>query len=210
MSLQSAADIAHASLDQTSAPADPYALVTEWYEEARRLPLLEPGAIALATTTADGHPSVRMVLLKEFSPAGFVFYTNYRSRKGSELTTNPHAAILLYWDALERQIRVEGKVEILDSASSDLYFNSRPIGSRISASISEQSQPVSAREILVERVRTMERELGGQDPVRPAHWGGYRLKPSVIEFWQGRRDRLHDRLVYSAVAGNWKVTRLQP
>ena len=186
--------------------ADPLAQFRSWLEEARE-PL--PEAMALATATSDGKPSVRMVLLKEASESGFVFYSNYESRKAAELDANPRAALLFHWHAVGRQVRVEGSVERVSQAESKAYFDSRPLGARFSALASAQSRPVATREELEGRVAEL-RLAHGEDPPLPAHWGGYRLRPDGFEFWQHREDRLHDRFAYLREGDGWRIVRLQP
>ena len=181
----------------------------KWFDEALAAKVIEPNAMTLATTTAAGHPSARIVLLKGFDERGLVFFTNYDSRKGQELAENPHASLLFFWPTLERQVRIEGTVDKVTGAESDDYFHSRPLGSRIGAWVSPQSQPISRGEL---ESRTLElTESLGQHPDRPPHWGGYRLVPTRVEFWQGRPSRLHDRLLYNRNAdGQWVWTRLAP
>ncbi|NYT62301.1 pyridoxamine 5'-phosphate oxidase [Alcaligenaceae bacterium] len=182
---------------------------TLWFNEALQAQVPEPNAMTLATTTAAGRPSARIVLLKGFDERGFVFFTNYGSRKGRELTDNPYASLLFFWPALERQVRLEGSIEKVAAAESDEYFHSRPLGSRIGAWVSPQSQPITHAE-LEARALQLAASLG-PNPARPEHWGGYRLKPDHIEFWQGRPSRLHDRLVYTLGADNsWTLQRLAP
>jgi pyridoxamine 5'-phosphate oxidase len=165
----------------------------------------------LATATPDGRPSARVVLLKGYDERGFVFHTNYAGRKGRELERNPYAALVFYWDKLERQVRVEGGVSRVSDEESDAYFKSRPRGGRIGAWVSEQSRPVESRAVLEERLRRLEEEYEGREEIpRPPHWGGYRVTPEAIEFWQGREKRLHDRLLYVREAGGWTIKRLQP
>jgi pyridoxamine 5'-phosphate oxidase len=190
---------------------DPLEQFLRWYQEAQGSGLRYPNAMAVATATADGRPSVRMVLLREVDERGFVFYTNLESRKGRELAENPRAALLFYWEPLERQVRIEGRVELVTSAEADAYFATRPKGSQISAWASRQSEPIDSREEL-ERRRAEFAERFGSGPVpRPAYWGGYRVVPDTYEFWQGRPDRLHDRFRYERSAdGIWVITRLQP
>jgi pyridoxamine 5'-phosphate oxidase len=164
----------------------------------------------LATSTRDGHPSARTVLLKGYDERGFVFYTNYEGRKAGELESNPACALLFYWGEQERQVRIEGRANRLSDEESDAYFTSRPHGSRIGAWASQQSRPVESRSILEERVRALEAEYESREIPRPPFWGGYRVEPDVVEFWQGRENRLHDRLVYRRTGGGWNIERLQP
>jgi len=195
---------------ESAIAADPLAQFQHWFDDAvaARLPL--PESMALATTTSDGRPAVRMVLLKGVESGGFVFYTNYESRKADELARSPHAALLFHWAPLERQIRIEGTVEKVSAADSDAYFATRHIGSRHSAWASPQSQTVASREWLEARAREFADKYGDDVP-RPPHWGGYRVLPELIEFWQGRDDRLHDRLLYRRkAAGGWTISRLAP
>jgi pyridoxamine 5'-phosphate oxidase len=169
-----------------------------------------PDAVALATSTRAGHPSLRMVLLKGFDARGFVFYTNYRSRKGRELARNARASLMFYWGELERQVRVDGRIEKVTARESDEYFATRPRGSQLSAWASPQSEPVANRGALERRYAAYARKYPGAVP-RPPHWGGYRLVPEAIEFWQGCNDRLHDRVVYRRDArGRWTIGRLAP
>jgi pyridoxamine 5'-phosphate oxidase len=166
--------------------------------------------MTLATASGDGKPSARVVLLKGYDERGFVFYTNYEGRKASELEANPLCALLFYWGELERQVRIEGRASRISNEESDAYFTSRPRGSRLGAWASEQSRSVEDRNILEERVKALEAEYEGREIPRPPFWGGYRVEPEVIEFWQGRENRLHDRLVYRRTGGRWKMERLQP
>jgi pyridoxamine 5'-phosphate oxidase len=166
--------------------------------------------MTLATATPEGRPSARIVLLKGFDERGFVFYTSYEGRKGRELETNPTCALVFYWGELERQVRVEGRVSRIPEEESDEYFGSRPRGSQLGAWASEQSRPVEGRDALEERLRNLEAEYEGRELPRPPFWGGYRVEPEVMEFWQGRENRLHDRLVYRRSGGSWMRERLQP
>jgi len=194
---------------ESAAAADPYAQFEQWFQQALHSEVREPTAMTLATADAAGRPSARIVLLKGFDAQGFVFYTNYQSRKGQELAVNPHAGLLFFWPELERQVRIEGGVEPVAAAESDAYYASRPLGSRIGAWASPQSQPIS-HDALAQRVQDLAGELGDEPP-RPPHWGGYRLRAEHIEFWQGRPSRLHDRLVYALNAeGGWDLARLAP
>lgn len=189
---------------------DPVSLFTEWFDaaEAAGLPLAE--SVALATATAEGVPSVRMVLLKEADERGFVFFTNYESRKARELETNPVAALCFHWASLERQVRVTGTVARISHGESDEYFQSRDRGSRLGAWASRQSQPLPGRAELEDRVADVTARFDeGQVPL-PPFWGGYRIEPTVVEFWQGRPDRLHDRLVFERTADGWMTRRLYP
>lgn len=194
---------------EESVDADPIAQFGRWFEQALASEVAEPTAMTLASATREGKPSARIVLLKGYDAQGFVFYTNYASRKGRELAGNPQASLLFFWPQLERQVRIEGAVSEVSAEESDIYFRSRPLGSRIGAWVSQQSQPVTHAE-LEARTLALSASLGA-DPARPAHWGGYRLSPSTIEFWQGRPSRLHDRLVFTRQAGgSWMLQRLAP
>lgn len=205
------------SLTEDQVRSNPFEQFALWYDEAQQAHLPEPDAMTLATTTSDGRPSARMVLLKGFDERGFVFYTNYQSAKGRVLETNPQAALILFWAEMHRQIRIEGTAEHVTDAESDAYFRSRPKGSRIAAMASHQSDPLENRAELDARVAELTAQYGpgdgvGDDDVpRPAHWGGYRVIPENIEFWQGRRDRLHDRLLFTrGTTGQWTISRLFP
>jgi pyridoxamine 5'-phosphate oxidase len=201
-----------APIDPATSPADPYAMFAAWFAEAEGGGAPAVNAMTLATADEHGRPSARIVLLKEVDARGFVFYTNYDSRKGRELDATKRAALLFYWIGLERQVRVEGTVERVDAATSDAYFATRPRGSRIGAIASPQSQPLASREALEARVAELTAELGEAEPPRPAWWGGYRVVPELIEFWQGQPSRLHDRVVYTAAAdgAGWTRSRLAP
>jgi pyridoxamine 5'-phosphate oxidase len=198
-------------LDRATAPGDPVALFGRWLADATEAGTREPTAMALATAAADGRPSSRMVLLKDFGPGGFVFATSYRSRKARELEANPWASLLFYWNALDRQVRIEGRVERAEPALSDDIFARRPREARIGAIVSRQSEVLPDRSLLERAYADFERELGGGDPPRPAHWGGYRVLHDAVEFWAGRPHRLHDRLRYVRAADSgWTVERLWP
>lgn len=199
-----------AGLSESDVDPDPVEQFRRWFDEALEADLHEPNAFALATATPDGRPSARVVLLKGFDERGFVFYTNYEGRKGRELEENPRAALLFYWGELERQVRIEGTVSRTSEGESDAYYASRPRGSRLGAWASEQSRAVEAREVLEGRVRDLEAEYEGREVPRPAFWGGYRVEPEAVEFWQGRESRLHDRISYHRGAGGWEIQRLQP
>lgn len=200
------------SLDQSEVQANPLQQFARWFEEAMQSQLAEPNAMTLATADAQGRPSARTVLLKGIDAGGFVFYTNYDSRKGQELAVNPHAALLFTWLELERQVRIEGIVERVSAAESAAYFQSRPLGSQIGAWASPQSRPIAHRQVLLDRVEELERQYAGAAVLPlPPFWGGYRLRPYWVEFWQGRESRLHDRIAYQAIAeGIWQIERLAP
>jgi pyridoxamine 5'-phosphate oxidase len=199
-----------AGLSESDVDPDPVEQFRRWFDEALEADLHEPNAFALATATPDGRPSARVVLLKGFDERGFVFYTNYKGRKGRELEENPRAALLFYWGELERQVRIEGTVSRTSEGESDAYYASRPRGSRLGAWASEQSRAVEGREVLEGRVRDLEAEYEGREVPRPAFWGGYRVEPEAVEFWQGRESRLHDRISYHRGAEGWEIQRLQP
>lgn len=198
-------------LHESDAHAGPVEQFRRWFDEALAAGLHEPNAMTVATATPDGRPSARVVLLKGFDERGFVFYTNYDGRKGRELEENPRATLLFYWGELERQVRIEGRVRRVAGEESDAYFASRPRGSRLGAAASRQSRPVGSRGLLEERLRELEAAYKGRGVPRPGFWGGYRVEPESFEFWQGRQNRLHDRLVYRRErAEGWVMERLQP
>lgn len=190
-------------------PSDPFALFARWMRVALRAGLREPTAMALATSDARGRPSSRMVLLKGVD-TGFVCYTNRTSRKAAEITAAPHAALLLWWDVLERQVRIEGRARAVSEAESDAYFALRPRATQLGAWASPQSRPIASREVLEARLARVTKRFAGREVPRPPHWGGYRVIPSRIEFWQGRRDRLHDRLLFTRHRALWRLQRLAP
>jgi pyridoxamine 5'-phosphate oxidase len=190
--------------------SDPIARFGELLERARQTDIPEPTAMALATADGEGRPAVRMVLLKGFDPAGFVFFTNLESRKAVDLAANPQAALCFHWQPLEMQVRVEGRVTPVSVEEADAYFASRPRGSQIGAWASQQSRPLAAREELEERILDTEARYAGLAVPRPPFWSGFRVAPDRIEFWSGRPSRLHDREVYHAAEGGWRVERLYP
>ena len=203
-------DYSQATLSENEVDSDPLKQFARWFQQALETEVPEPNAMGLATVDSHGRPSLRIVLLKDFDARGFTFYTNYESRKGEQLLLNPHAALSFHWHDLERQIRIEGAVERVAAEESDAYFGIRPLKSRIGAIASAQSRPIDSREQLEQQFNQAETQFG-QQPPRPAHWGGYRLAPNWIEFWQGRRSRLHDRIAYQRNNdGSWLRQRLQP
>ena len=196
-------------LSEADADADPLAQFERWFQEAVAAGLPLPNAMTLATVTPQGAPDARIVLLKGVERGGFVFYTNYRSRKGRELEVNPAACLVFLWTELERQVRIEGGIEKVPAQDSDAYFATRPLGARLSAWASAQSESVASRETL-ESALQKAGERFGEEPPRPPQWGGYRVNPATIEFWQGRENRLHDRLLYRRRDGGWTIERLAP
>ena len=199
------------ALDEKSADPNPLKLFRRWFDEAIASGSRLPDAMTLATSTKEGKPSARMVLLKQADEQGFVFYTNYNSRKARELDENPYAVLVCYWVQLDRQVRVEGSVERVSAQESDEYFRTRPRESQLGAIASPQSEVIESREFLEQRFRDFEAMYRDRTVARPAHWGGYRLKPEMIEFWQNRASRLHDRILYQRQAdGNWTIKRLAP
>lgn len=198
------------TLEVADVGRDPIATLRRWIDEARAGGVAEPNAMCLATADDRGVPSARIVLLRGLDARGLAFYTSYFSRKGRELESNPHAAATFFWPDLQRQIRVEGTVERLSEDESDAYFLSRPRGHRLAAWASEQSEPIERREDLDERVAHFDERFGDEEVERPHSWGGYLIVPSYVEFWQGRKNRLHDRLAFARNAGVWDLRRLQP
>jgi pyridoxamine 5'-phosphate oxidase len=199
-----------AGLDRDQLDDDPVAQFGRWFGEAERADLIEPNAMTLATSSPDGRPSARIVLLKGFGPDGFVFFSNYASRKGDELAANPNAALVFWWPPLERQVRLEGRVERTTTEESEAYWASRPLGSRLAALASAQSQVLAGREELVRRVEELAARHRDGDVPLPEAWGGYRLVPDAFEFWQGQPNRLHDRFRYTRRQDGWLVERLSP
>jgi pyridoxamine 5'-phosphate oxidase len=199
------------ALEEGSADADPLKQFQRWLDEACAAGLPLPEATTLATATSAGRPSARLVLLKQADEQGFAFYTNYDSQKARELDENPQAALVFYWPQLERQVRVEGKVQRIEAEESDAYFKTRPRESQLGALASPQSEVVASRAVLLERFAELQKAYDGREIERPANWGGYRLAPERIEFWKGRPGRLHDRLLYERQPdGSWSITRLAP
>jgi pyridoxamine 5'-phosphate oxidase len=201
---------ARASLGEGDVAADPIAQFLAWFDDAQAAELREPNAMTLATATPDGAPSARIVLLKGVDERGFVFYTDYRSRKGEELAANPRAALVFHWAELERQVRVTGTVARVSREESEAYYRTRPVDSRIGAWASHQSRPIAGRAELEAREADLARRYADGDVPLPPHWGGYRVAPETVEFWQGRPSRLHDRLRYVRGDGAWRVERLSP
>lgn len=203
-------EYAHARLDEHEVDADPLSQFRKWFDDALRAELLEPNAMTLATATPDGAPSARVVLLKSADELGFAFYTDYRSQKGRELDLNPRAALVFYWGELERQIRITGGVSRVSREESEAYFRTRPRGSRLGAWASEQSSILSGRALLEVRLRDVAASYPGDEVPLPPHWGGYRVRPETVEFWQGRENRLHDRVRYVREERGWRIERLSP
>jgi len=199
------------SLDEKTIFSSPFKQFESWFNDALAAKALEPNAMNLATVSENNRPSSRIVLLKGFSDAGFTFYTNYQSNKGKNLELNPFCALTFFWIELERQVRIEGAAERVSLEESDAYFKSRPRESQMGAWASPQSSVIASREIIDERFKTMQKKFGGNEPLnRPKQWGGYIIKPFLIEFWQGRPSRLHDRIQYTLVDEVWRIDRLAP
>lgn len=198
------------SLSEHEVDENPFIQFSVWWNEAVQSDIIEVNAMTLSTVTATGKPSSRIVLLKGYDEQGFVFFTNYSSDKGQQISQNHFAALLFFWKELERQIRIEGVVSKVSDEESDAYFNSRPLGSRLGAWASPQSQKIADREVLNKELMKFTEQFDQENIPRPAHWGGYRVKPTKIEFWQGRSNRLHDRILYEQVNENWQISRLAP
>jgi len=203
-------DYAGRPLDPADCNDDPIVQFRAWFDEAVAAKLPDVNAMTLATVDDRGRPSARIVLLKECDERGFVFYTNYESRKGQQLAGQPYAALVFFWEPLHRQVRIEGTVERVAAADSDAYFASRPRGSQLGAIASPQSQPLAARTVLQDRVAALDATLAGATPPRPEYWGGYRVIPDLVELWQGQPSRLHDRVVYRRAASAWTRERVAP
>jgi pyridoxamine 5'-phosphate oxidase len=197
-------------LAEPSLPADPLALFAAWFADVHTFGLPEPNAMVLATASGDGVPSARMVLLKGYGPQGFRFFTNLTSDKGRDLAENPHAALVFYWAELERQVRITGQASSIPRDESEAYFQTRPRASRISAWVSHQSQVIGSRQQLEDRVPDVDHRFPGDDVPLPPHWGGFRVSPTALEFWQGRTSRLHDRIRYVRDGTGWRIERLSP
>ena len=204
-------DYAASTLEIEKINRNPVSQFEQWFEEALSAEVPEPNAMVLSTATPEGVPSARVVLLKGIMEGGFVFYTNNLSRKGQELKTNPHASLTFLWHELQRQVRIEGVAELLSDEASTAYFQSRPKGSQIGAWASPQSEVIDSRDILEDNVERLQLKYGEEEVLpRPGHWGGYKINPSRIEFWQGRSSRLHDRLVFERQGDEWALSRLAP
>ncbi|MCP2729621.1 pyridoxamine 5'-phosphate oxidase [Limnofasciculus baicalensis] len=198
-------------LSETDALPNPFTQFKIWFDQALSAQLSEPNAMSIATASLDGKPSVRMVLLKDYDERGFAFFTNYNSQKGQQLRENPWGAVAFWWAELERQVRIEGQVEQVSPEESDSYFQNRPRASQLGAWTSAQSEVINNREVLEQRLAKFQQEYENKEVPRPPHWGGFRVIPTIIEFWQGRPNRLHDRLIYKKQDnGSWIIQRLSP
>ncbi len=198
------------SLDEKEVASDPVFQFERWWNEAIKSEIAEVNAMTLCTVSADGKPHGRTVLLKGFDKNGFVFFTNYRSHKGAELAANPYAELVFFWKELERQVRIHGSISQIGEAESDAYFKSRPLGSQLGALASPQSQEIESRQVLEDNLEELKLQYPDGNISRPTHWGGYNVMPESIEFWQGRSNRLHDRILYTLENEEWKIRRLAP
>ena len=198
------------SLSEEDVAKNPFDQFAKWWDEAIKSEIDEVNAMTLATVDQRNRPSARIVLLKDYNSSGFVFYTNYESNKGTQIENNPYASLVFFWKELERQVRIEGKCERVASSESDAYFKSRPVGSQIGAAASPQSSIISDRSILTDKVEELEKQFPNGNIPRPSNWGGYRIIPETIEFWQGRSSRLHDRIKYLKQGDIWRIVRLAP
>jgi pyridoxamine 5'-phosphate oxidase len=203
-------EFVHKSLDMEDVDPDPLVQFGLWFEQARKANILEANAMTLATVNEDGRPSARTVLLKGFDDRGFWFYTNYGSRKARELQANDRAALVFFWKELERQVIITGTATTLDAAESDVYFRQRPRGSQLGAWASPQSERIESRSVLEARLEEVTQQFEGAEVPRPPHWGGFIVSPDRVEFWQGRPNRLHDRLLYAHTSKGWSIQRLAP
>lgn len=203
-------DFARQTLNEKDVNADPVLQFEKWFKEAVDAHVNEPNAMTVSTATKEGKPSARILLLRNFNEDGFVFYTNYTSRKGHEIVNNPQCALLFFWPELERQVRIEGILQKQTAEESDMYFNTRPRGSKLGAWTSEQSKIIANREVLDKEYQKLSEKYPDEDIPRPPYWGGFLLKPVSIEFWQGRPSRLHDRILFTLENKNWKIERLAP
>lgn len=203
-------DYSKKTLNEEDLDRDAIAQFTKWWQEALESKIEEVNAMTLATATPDGKPSARIVLLKGYDENGFVFFTNYNSHKGKQIAENPFVCLVFFWKELERQVRIEGTISRVSAEESDAYFSSRPVGSRIGAWASPQSSVIAQRQVIEENVVELQKSFGDKEIDRPAFWGGYVVKPVLVEFWQGRSSRLHDRFQYTLDKGTWKIVRLAP
>jgi pyridoxamine-phosphate oxidase len=204
-------DYSASTLSENSTKGDPIKQFEQWFNEALEAKLHEPNAMTLSTATINGKPSARILLLKGFHTGGFIFFTNYLSRKGKEIAKNPQGALTFFWGGLERQVRIEGTIEKVSKEESEKYFHSRPKGSQVGAVVSPQSQEIESRELLEQKWNELEAEYADKEVPKPSYWGGYILNPQVVEFWQGRPSRMHDRILYKKTdKKTWKKVRLAP